>query len=438
MTDPRPPLGTESRTRAFQGARHTPKALVAGTVGNVMEWYDFALYGFFAPIIAQLFFPSSSRLSALIATFGVFAVGFAVRPVGGIIFGYIGDRLGRSLVLRLSIITMGTATFLLGLLPTHARVGIWAPVLLVCVRLFQGLSVGGEFSGSVTYMVETSPLHRRGFSGSWANAGSLTGTLAGSGFAALITTVLPAHTVDSWGWRVPFLTGGLLAGLAYLYVRQLGATPHMQHHENQHAEDSPLREALTRNRRETVLGVLFTAGYGIVFYLPLVYLPSYASEIGGTDQNLALWVNSLAIAVALPLIPLFGWASDHLLRRRTLLLAGFAATAACAWALLGLARHGLAGLLAAQIPLAVLVAVPLGVAPAMMVELFPVYDRLTGYSLAFNLGLGVAGGTAPMVATWLISATGVDGAPGGYLALGALLSVLALSLMTDRSREPLR
>jgi len=150
--------GGISRTEAYRGSRHTPKTVVGGTVGNVMEWYDFALYGFFAPVISQLFFPSDNSVASLIATFGVFAAGFVMRPIGGVIFGFIGDRVGRGAVLRISIVTMGTATFLLGILPTHATAGIWSPILLVAVRLLQRMSVGGEFSGSVTYMVETSPL----------------------------------------------------------------------------------------------------------------------------------------------------------------------------------------------------------------------------------------------------------------------------------------
>ncbi|MEJ2644427.1 MAG: MFS transporter [Gammaproteobacteria bacterium] len=439
MAEPEAALDTApSRTAAYRGRAHTPKTVIAGTIGNVMEWYDFALYGFFAPVIAQLFFPSHSKLLSLIATFGVFAAGFVMRPLGGVIFGYIGDRLGRATVLRISIVTMGTATLLLGLLPTAGRIGVWAAVLLVAVRLLQGLSVGGEFSGSVTYMVESSPLDRRGFAGSWANFGSLAGTLVGSGLAALVTTVLPVAQVLEWGWRVPFLLGGLFGAVAYLYVRKLGTTAHMDHHESQHDDDSPLHEALTRNLRETVLAVVFASGYGIVFYIPLVYLPTYASQVGAVGNNVALQINALGIALAMPMIPLSGWISDHLLRRRTLLLLAFLAMALGGWGLVALAGRGVLDLGISQVLFALLIAVPLGAAPALLVELFPVADRLTSYSLAYNLGLGVAGGTAPMIATWLISATGYDTAPGAYLAFAALLSAFALFLMQDRSREPLR
>ncbi len=427
-----------SRTKAYPGRAHKPRTLVGGTLGNIMEWYDFALYGFFAPVISQLFFPSDNRVASLIATFGVFAAGFVMRPLGGIVFGWIGDRTGRAAVLRISIVTMGSATFLLGLLPTAHSVGIWAGVLLVIVRLLQGLSVGGEFSGSVTYIVETSPLHRRGFSGSWANFGSIVGTLVGSGLAAGISTFLAPGAVRDWGWRIPFLLGGAFAAAAYAYIRGLGTVPHMEHHEKQHDEDSPLHEALTRNRRETVLAVIIASGYGICFYIPLVYLPTYAHEFGNLSIAAALQINALALALTMPLIPLAGWLSDHVLRRRTLLVIAFALMAVFGWLLIPLARGSVGELIAVQIGLAAIIAMPLGAAPAMFVEMFPVADRLTGYSLAYNLGLGVAGGTSPMIATWLISVTRLSAAPGVYFTLAAITSCLAIWCTKDRSREPLR
>ena len=361
-----------------------------------------------------------------------------MRPLGGVIFGFIGDRFGRATVLKMSILTMGTATFLIGVLPTAAVAGTWAAVLLVAVRLLQGLSVGGEFSGSVTYMVETAPSAHRGFTGSWANFGSLAGTMIGSGLAALLTTVLDTTAVHSWGWRLPFLLGGVFGAIAYLYVRNLHETPHMDHHENVHQEDSPLREAITRNRRETLLAIVFTSGYGVFFYIPLVYLPTYVSQFGSISNHVALQLNALGILVAMPMIPLCGSISDHVFRRKTMLLFAFLAAAVLGWPLLILATQSLIKLLIAQIVFSLLIAIPLGVAPAMLVELFPVADRLTGYSVAYNIGLGIAGGTAPMIATWLISSTGHPSAPGVYLALTALLSAGGLALMPDRSREPLQ
>ena len=427
-----------THTVPFRGKAHPPSSVIAGTIGNVMEWYDFALYGFFAPVISSLFFPHQSSLVGLIATFGIFAAGFVMRPLGGLLFGFIGDRYGRSVVLVLSTIMMGSATFGLGLLPSHAQAGVWGPILLVTVRLIQGLSVGGEFSGSVTYMVETSPLHRRGLSGSWANVGSMIGTLMGSGLAALIESSLSHAALMEWGWRLPFLAGGVLAVVAYFLTRRLPETPHMGHHEKQHEEDSPLREIFQRNRRETLLAVLFASGYGVLFYLPLVYLPTYVHSIAGMSNSKALWINAVGLLVTIPLIPLSGWLSDRFWLRRTMIVGLNVLVALLAIPLFALSKMNYLGLAATQLIFAALVAVPMGTAPAMMVELFPVSDRLTGYSLAYNLGLGVAGGTAPMIATWLISASGQPLSPAYYLTLATLLSAAAVYFMQDRSRETLR
>ncbi len=418
--------------------RHSLSTLTAGIIGNVMEWYDFALFGYFAPIIARHFFPSGDVLTSLLQTYGVFAAGFVMRPLGAVLFGYIGDRLGRSKALFLSVIMMGAPTFCLGLLPTYDRIGPWAPALLIVIRLVQGLSVGGEFSSSVTYMVETAPPGRRGLSGSWANFGSLSGTLLGSGTAAAMATLLPTAVLQAWGWRVPFLLGILLAAFALYMRRNLPDTRIFTEHARDHLDDNPLREVLTRNLKQTVLAVLFASGYGVFFYIPLVYLPTYANTVSGVDLAEALRINALATALMLPLIPLAGLVSDRWVRRKHLLMAAFAAMALAAWPVFAALASGAAGaLLGGQILFAVLIALPVGTAPAMFAEMFPTEDRLTGYSLAFNIGLGLVGGTAPMMATWLIARTGTPLAPGYYLAGLSLLSVAALSLMHDRSREPL-
>ena len=419
--------------------RHTPSTVIAGVVGNVMEWYDFALYGYFASVISQQFFPSDNQITSLLATYGVFAAGFLMRPIGALLFGYIGDRFSRSRVLVLSIILMALPTFLLGCLPTNDQIGVWAGVLLVAIRLIQGLSVGGEFSGSVTYVVETAPRDRRGLSGSWANFGSMVGMLLGAGLAAAVTTWLPHDIVHSWGWRVPFWLGGVFGIVALFMVKGLPDTAKFTHHESSHQNDSPLREALTKNRRETILAVLFASGYGVFFYIPLVYLPTYVASMTNMPLDRALQINTAGTALLLILIPVSGIISDHLLRRRTFLLVGFVSTVLLAWFGFKLLHAGGFGdVLAAQLMFSMLIAIPLGGAPALLVELFPTEDRLTGYSVAYNIGLGVAGGSAPMISTWLIDVTGNDFSPAWYLAAMAGLSAFALWWVHDRSREPLR
>ncbi len=267
----------------------------------------------------------------------------------------------------------------------------------------------------------------------------MAGTLLGSATAAGMATILSAATLESWGWRVPFLLGLLLAGFALYMRRNLPASRVFAEHVKGHEDDNPLHEALTRNRRQTVLAILFAAGYGVFFYIPLIYLPTYADSVTGVALSDALRINALATAIMLPLIPLTGYASDRWVRRKYLLIGAFAAMVLAAWPVFAaLAHGGLGALLVGQVFFAVLIAFPVGIAPAMFAEMFPTEDRLTGYSLAFNLGLGLVGGTAPMIATWLIEATGTPLAPAWYLAGLSLVSVVALVLMRDRSREPLQ
>jgi len=410
---------------------------LAGTVGNIIEWYDFALFGYFASIIAPLFFPAGNASSSVLATWAVFAGGFLMRPVGASVFGYIGDRIGRRKVLFLSAILMALPTFCLGILPTHDQIGIWAAVLLVTVRLVQGFSVGGEFTGSVTYMVETAPQKGRGLAGSWANVGSMSGILLGSGVAALATSLLTHDQVVSWGWRIPFLFGGLLGLISIFMVRRLHEI-HIVKRDEKHAARSPIKETLTVDARRTVLSILFVAGYGAVFYIPLVYLPTYVNDYAGISLSTAMQINTAATIILLLFIPLMALVSDKLIRRKKILVLGFIAMAALSYPLFLLLRHDNVVLVSfVQIIFGLLIAIPLGTAPAMLVELFPTDDRLTAYSLSYNIGSGVIGGTTPFIATWLIDVTGSSLAPCFYLAGWSIVAVVALALMQDRSREPL-
>ncbi len=424
-----------SRSRNF--APLSVAALGAGAIGNLLEWYDFGLYGLLAPVLAPLFFPSVDPVAALIGAYGGFALGFMMRPLGGAVLGNLGDRIGRGTVLVLSVVLMGLATTALALLPTYAEIGIAAPILLLLVRMAQGFSVGGEFTGSVTYLVETAPPKRRGFAGSFANLGSTGGVLLAAAMAAITVTLADADSLR-WAWRIPFLFGGVLAVFVFFLRRRLiarvPAAP-----EAARAKTPPLKRALTSGRREMILAVVFTSGYGIVNYLTLVFLPTFASRFGGVAEGGALQINTAAQALAFCVVPLAGWLNDTLLRRRTLLLIAFGGEIVAALPCFYLARFGgLAGLWPAQLLFGALLALVMGTAPAMLSELFPRAYRLSGYSVAFNIGIGFAGGTAPLAATALIAATGDPMAPAWYLMLGGLIAIGAVYFMRDRSREKLR
>ena len=253
-------------------------AVIAGVIGNIMEWYDFALYGFMASVISKLFFPEGNPFASLLATYSIFAAGFIMRPLGSVVFGWLGDTIGRSRTMLISVALMTFPTFLLGVLPTYSAIGVWAPVCLVLIRLTQGLSVGGEFSSSVTYLVETSPEGQRGFSGSWANVGSMAGMLFGSGMASLVTTTLDQPSLMSWGWRLPFLLAGILGTVAVILRRHIPRSEHFHKQVQKRGENSPIIEALLVNTKETIQGALFASAYGAVFYISLVFIPTWLKE----------------------------------------------------------------------------------------------------------------------------------------------------------------
>lgn len=414
---------------------------MAGFVGNVVEWYDFALYGYLAGVIAPVFFPSDNPTAGLIATYGIFAAGFLMRPLGAAVFGWFGDRYGRARTMQISVAMMALPTLLLGMLPTYGQVGMLAPILLVLVRLLQGLSVGGEFSSSATYLVETAPAGKRGLTGSWANIGSMTGSLLGVGAAALVSNYFDAQTLEAWAWRLPFLGGALLGTAAILMRRNLHTSERFQQHHQGRDVTSPLLQAFTTNRKETVLALAFAASYGTCFYIAFVYLPEWLSGQGLMDRGKALAINTAMTVLVIPAMPLAAIVGDKLLPRRTWIALAIAGLALLSWPLhewMLSSGGSLPVVIAVHAVTFALLSVPLGSGPAFFVEMFPECDRLSGYSVAFNLGVGVFGGLTPMIATGLIAATGLATAPGLYMAAAGAVAVITLGLTPDRSRAPLR
>lgn len=415
--------------------------IVAGLIGNVVEWYDFALYGYLAGVIAPVFFPGDNPTAGLIATYGIFAAGFLMRPLGAAVFGWFGDRYGRARTMQISVTMMAMPTLLLGLLPTYAQIGLGAPVLLVGVRLMQGLSVGGEFSSSVTYMVETAPEGKRGLTGSWANVGSMTGSLLGVGAATLVTTLFDAQAVQDWAWRLPFLAGAVLGGTAILLRRNLHSSERFRAQQVQRGATSPLVEAFTTNRRETLLALGFAASYVTGYYLVFVYLPEWLSGQGLMARKDALAINTGMTFVVLLLMPISAIVGDRWMARRTwvaLSLFGLALVSIPLGLWITSTSGSWASIVTTHVVTFALLSVPLGSAPALFVEMFPARDRLSGYSVAFNVGAGIFGGMTPMIATALIASTGRVLAPSIYLMVAGVVAVILLAMMPDRSRAPLR
>ena len=408
------------------------RIVIAGLAGNVMEWYDFGTYGFFAATIGTLFFPAHDPTVSLIASFAVFAIGFIGRPMGALIFGHIGDRSGRKRALMASVLMMAIPTMLIGLLPTHAQIGIAAPILLVVLRLFQGLAVGGEFTTSMVLLVEGAQRTRRGFVGSFAPFGAVGGMLIGSAVGAAITGYLPADAVASWGWRAAFLFG-LVIGMVVLYVRRR-LPPDAAIVAIAEARHSPVVTAFKTQWRTIlkIIGTILTLGIG--FYLNFVYLSTWLVQYTHISHAEALALNCLGLALQLPLLPLAGALADRIGAKVVLLLSaiGFAVLS---WPLYVLISQGtIAAIIGGQAVLALLQSGISGAVPAFMVEALPKHVRCTALSFGQNLAMACFGGTVPMVAVALISATSYPLAPALYLAAAGVVS-FAVVLFTHALEE---
>lgn len=410
------------------------RAVIAGLAGNVMEWYDFAVYGYFAQVIGQHFFPSDDPTSSLIASFGAFAAGFLMRPVGGLLFGHIGDRLGRKAALTLSVLAMAIPTFLIGVLPDHAQIGALAPILLVALRMMQGLSVGGEYTTSVVFLVEGAPANRRGFAGSWSPFGAGAGILLGSAIGAVLNTVLSSEQVFAWGWRVPFLLG-LGVGVAGLMIRR--HIPEPAKVENNNA-GSPIREAFRSEWRSILRLMGFNFMFAVSFYMIFVYVATYLKEIVHVSARSALDINTLAMVIMLALVPVMGLVSDHVGRKPLLVIASLGLVL-FSWPLFWLMHHpDFMMMFLGQVGFAVLIGVISGVAPATMVESLPGHVRCTALSVGYNITFGFIGGLTPMIAAYLIERTGDDLAPAYFLSVAAVVSLAVIATMRETVREPLR
>ena len=405
------------------------KTVAAGMIGNLLEWYDFAIYGYFAAAIGRHFFPHQDPVAQLLSAFGVFAVGYLMRPVGGALIGHIGDRFGRRAALTFSVVAMAIPTFLIGLLPGYATIGLAAPVALTLLRMVQGLSVGGEYTSSMVFLVEHAPERRRGLMGALASCGATAGILLGSAVGAGFAATMSSAALEAWGWRIPFLLG-LAVGIAgYLLRRHVQETLPTKRRQR-----APIVETL-RDHWWVVLGiaglsVFFAAG----FYVTFVYLVSWLQTADGIAPARALEINSFSMAVVLPITIAAGWLSDRSGRKPFLLLAtilGFVAALPLWWMM----HHPSAELAQlGQLGLALIVGLFVGALPAAMVECAPPSVRCTAVALGYNVTLGVIGGLTPLVAAWLVERTGDELAPAFLIMATAVISFLVILRMPETYR----
>jgi MFS transporter, MHS family, proline/betaine transporter len=412
--------------------RFDRRTLMAGAIGNVLEWYDFALYGYFAPVFAAMFFPSEQASVSLLSAFGVFAIGFLARPLGALLFGYIGDTIGRRDALAWSVILMAIPTVIVGLLPTYETIGIAAPLALTLCRFLQGLSVGGEFTGSVTFLVEHAAPSQRGYIGSWAGFSAQVGALLGSGVGAFVASIMTDEALHQWGWRLPFLLGSLIAVVGWYLRTHIPESPAFEQAREAGAlSASPIREVFTHQRIAVakVIGLVWLHGVG--FYLLFVYLTTYLSTVTTVPLATVLMMNTACMLLLAVLIPLMGRLSDTV-GQKPLLLIGAGGLAITAYpSFIWLTSEHLPRVWAAYVSLTVLMSCYLGPFFAVVVALFPTAQRYTGLSAGYNIAAALFGGTAPLMATLLIEWSGNILSPSLYLSLCAVISLSVILTLRD-------
>ncbi|MDF3033899.1 MAG: hypothetical protein K0R76_853 [Alphaproteobacteria bacterium] len=428
---------TYESTSLPQEGNYIKRVILSCMIGNALEWYDFALYGYFATIIGQLFFPQFSTVASLMATFGVFAAGFIMRPLGGIIFGHIGDKISRKSALLWSIYLMAIPTTLIGLLPTYEQIGWLAPFLLTLIRLTQGLSMGGEFTGSMIFVVENAQQRNRGLYGSWVVFSLLIGILAGSAIATSTCYFLSKEQLMDWGWRIPFLlsvTGGVIGSMMRRTIHEPEQFTNAKRHHKEHA--SPLVELFKNHFKTIAYVVALELSLSIGFYLIVTFIGNFLTAFLNMDMLTSLAMTTLSMVAMGISILVSGWISDKIGRKPVLISSALAFTF-LAYPLFVLLEGGWTTALFANICLSFIMGVFFAPIPATLVELFPLTVRYSGLSISHSLSMAIFGGTAPFVATGLIHLTNNNASPALYLALGSFISAIALFFMKDRYKEKL-
>jgi MFS transporter, MHS family, proline/betaine transporter len=411
------------------------RAVGAAVLGNMLEWYDFAVYSYVATIIARNFFPPGDEVAALLATFAVFGVGFVVRPLGAIVIGKLGDTKGRKAALMFTILAMALGTFAIAFIPSYASIGVLAPILLLLARLLQSFSVGGEFATSIAFIVEWAPQNRRGFYGSFQQVSTVGGLLLGSGVAALLNTAIDASAMDSWGWRIPFLIGGLI-GLIGMYMRRnVEETPAYRNAATTGVDVGEEAPPVILAARAFGFAILWT----VAFYIFLFYMPTFTQRYAGLSRAAALWSNSAGLLLLVVAIPLMGLLSDRI-GRKPLLLACCAIFIALPYPLFTLMHSGasLTTIVLVQLLVGLAIALFAGPAPATMTEIFRTKTRSTYMSIGYALAATIFGGFAPFIATWLISVTGSPISPTYYVMGAAVISMTTIIFLRETAHEPLR
>ncbi len=409
------------------------RQILAAVIGNALEWYDFVVYGFMTVIISRLFFPSDSEYASLLIAMATFGVGFFMRPVGGVLIGMYSDRRGRKAALQLIILLMTVSIAMIAFAPTYAAIGVGAPALIVIARLLQGVATGGEFASATAFLIESAPPGRRGFFGSLQMVGQSVAALCGATAGMLVTQGLTPEQIDNWGWRLPFVFGLLIGPVGLWMRRHLEETEAFVEASKKPKVHVGLKSLLREHLRDVLVCFGLVLSSTIMFYVVLIYMPTYAKTQLHIPLNDAFTAQVAGLCCLTALIPLFGWLSDRIGRRPVLMLAALLYLV-LPYPLMGwvLAEPTLMRLTLMQVVLCSAIAVGFGAISTALAEQFPVQQRSTGLALAYNVAVMLFGGFAQLIVTWLIGATGTPLAPAYYVMFGAVVGLIAAACIADR------
>jgi MFS transporter, MHS family, proline/betaine transporter len=413
-----------------------PLQIVAAVIGNALEWYDFIVFGFFTVVIARLFFPSDNQYASLLLTTATFGVGFFMRPVGGVLLGIYADRRGRKAALLMVITLMTIAIAMIAFAPTYAAIGVAAPLIMVVARLLQGFSAGGEFASATAFLTESAPATRRGLYGSWQMVGQGLAVLLGAILGTLLTRSLTPETLDSWGWRIPFLFG-LIIGPVGLYIRRkLDETSAFLQSNRSLAGQQGAGSVLMSHVKEMLACLGMVVSGTISFYVILIYIPTFARTQLHLPLDQAFLAQSIGLACEVVLIPICGVLSDFV-GRKPVMITALVLDLLVTYPLFSWvsASPSFGALLTMQIILCSLFGVFNGPISTALAEQFPTRVRSTALAIAYNIAVMLFGGFAQFFVTWLIQATGTPIAPAYYLMFGAAVGLLAAFFLKERARD---
>jgi metabolite-proton symporter len=431
-------IAAPSVTETDEVRQSLPRVVLASLVGATVEWYDFFLYGAAAALVFnKVFFPESDPLVGTMLAFGTYALGFVARPIGGIVFGHFGDKIGRKKLLMVSLVMMGVATVCIGLLPTYAQVGIWAPVMLVALRLVQGFAVGGEWGGAVLLVAEYGTAKRRGFWTSWPQVGVPAGNLLAAGVLALLASIQSDEAFESWGWRIPFLLSAVLVVIGYWIRSNVAETPVFVEAQRRAAEKkqqiqrAPGIEAIRRHPRGLLLGMGLRLGENVTYYVITAFSLTYATEVVGLDRSVILNAVLVAAAVQVVMLPVWGALSDRI-GRRPVLAVGALGTAVWGFGFFQLIETGATlNVIIAMVVGLVLHGAMSGPEAAFISEMFSTPVRYSASSIAYQLSSILAGSVAPLIALEMFRRTGSATPISFYLLGTCAVSLVAIFLARE-------